>query len=141
MKILPIALALAVLSAGALTACHHHRDPARVQAFLSHRVDDMLDDVKATDAQRQQIRAIADKLLADGQALHTGHAQVHSQLLALWQSDQPDAAQVHAIVDGRAATMKAFADEVADAVLQVHAILTPEQRATVAQKIQRHLQE
>jgi hypothetical protein len=37
--------------------------------------------------------------------------------------------------------MKQFADEVTDAVLQVHGILTPEQRAIVAKKIQRHTEE
>jgi len=143
MKTLQTALALTLLAAGTLAfaGCRHHGDPARFQTFLSHRVDDMLDDVKATDTQRQQIRAIADRLLADGKALHAGHDEVRDQLLALWQSDQPDASQVHAVVDARAASMKAFADEVADAVLQVHGILTPEQRAQVTAKIKRHMQE
>jgi hypothetical protein len=37
--------------------------------------------------------------------------------------------------------MKKFADEVADAVLQVHGILTPDQRAVVTKKMQRHMEE
>ncbi len=62
-------------------------------------------------------------------------------MLAQWQAEQPDASQVHAIVDGRADAMRKFADEVADAVLQVHGILTPDQRAIVTKKIQRHMEE
>jgi protein CpxP len=142
-KILSSLLVLAVLATGALTltAFRHHGDPAHFDRFVTHRVDDVLDDVKATDAQRQQVHAVVDKVVADGKTLHASHADVRTKLLALWQADQPDASQVHAIVDGRADAMKKFADEVADAVLQVHGILTPDQRAVVAKKIQRHMEE
>ena len=99
----------------------------------------MLDTVQATDAQRQQITAIKDKVLADGKALRAAHQGSRQQLLALWKSDQPDAAQVHALVDARADSMKKFADEVADAMLQVHGILTPDQRAKIGDQIQQHM--
>jgi periplasmic protein CpxP/Spy len=140
-KILLTALALVGLAAGALTltAFRHSHDPARMERFVTHRVDDLLDDVAATDAQRQQIHAIADKVVADGKALRAEHQGAHKELLALWQADQPDAARVHALIDARAATMKTFADEVADAMLQVHGILTPEQRAKVTKKLSRHM--
>ena len=48
---------------------------------------------------------------------------------------------MHALVDGRADAMKAFADEVADAVLQVHGILAPAQRAQIGEKLQQRLQQ
>jgi periplasmic protein CpxP/Spy len=143
MKKLASVLALAALGLGVLTlvAFRHHRDPAHMEQALTRRVDKMLDEVQATDTQRQQILAIKDKLVADGKALHASHADTRRKLLALWQSDQPDAAQVHALVDGRADAMKSFADEVADAVLQVHGILTPAQRAKIGDRLQQHLQE
>ena len=137
-KILLTALALVLAAAGTLTLTAfrgHHGDPTR---FITNRVEDLLDSVQATDAQRQQILAIKDKLVADLKNLRASHADLHKELLAQWQSDQPDAARVHAIVDERATAMKAFADEFADAMLQVHAILTPDQRAKVTAKIQRH---
>jgi Spy/CpxP family protein refolding chaperone len=142
-KILSTTLVLAVFAVGTLTltAFRHHGEPAHFDRFVSHRVDDMLDDVKATDAQRQQITAIKDKLVADGKALRATHADLRKELLAQWQSDQPDAARVHSLVDGRADAMKGFADEVADALLQVHGILTPDQRAQLAKKMQRHMEE
>ncbi len=142
-KILSTALVLAILAVGTLTltAFRHHGDHANFDQFVTHRVDDMLDDVKATDAQRQQITAIKDKLVADGKALHAAHADVRKELLAQWQSDQPDAARVHSLVDGRADAMKKFADEAADALLQVHGILTPDQRAQLTKKLQRHMEE
>ncbi len=141
MKKLASVLALAALGLGALTltAFRHHRDPAQMEQMFTKRVDKMLDEVKATPAQRQQILAIKDKLVADGKALHASHADTRQKLLALWNADQPDAAQVHALVDGRADAMKGFADEVADAMLQVHGILTPAQRAQVGAHLQQHL--
>ena len=144
MHILSTALAATALVGGALTltGCHHRcHDPKRAQAFLTSRVDDLLDDVKATDAQRQQIHAVTDPLIARGKALHEGHTAQKTELLALWRSDQPDAARLHALVDARAAAMKGFVDEAADAALQIHAILTPEQREQLARKLERHLQE
>ena len=138
-------LTLAVFAVGALTLTASrgpgHGGPAHMERFVANRLDDMLDDLRATDAQRQQIQAIKDKIVADAKALRAGHGDVHEELLAQWQLDTPDAARVHAIVDGRADSMKRLADEVTDALLQVHGILTPEQRAQIAKKAQRHREE
>jgi periplasmic protein CpxP/Spy len=142
-KILVTTLALVGLAAGALglTAFrgHGHGDPARMQQFIDDKLAGMLDELSATDAQRQQIIAIKDKLVADHKALRASHGNVKKDLLAQWEADQPDAARVHAIVDDRANGMKGFADEVADALIQVHGILTPDQRAQVAKKFEAHL--
>ncbi len=142
-RMLLTALALVAVAAGALglTAFRGHRDPAHAERFITNRVDDLLDDVHATPAQRQQIVALRDKLLADMKGLHGDHGSLHRELVAQWKSDQPDAARVHAAVDQRVDAMKGFADELADAVLQVHGILTPDQRAILTKKLQRHLDE
>jgi protein CpxP len=139
-KILFSALALVAVLAGAagLTAFRHHRDPA---AFVDARVAKLLDEVNATDAQRTQINAIKDKLVADLKTVRASHQGLHDEFLAQWQADRPDQAKVHALIADRATAMKGFADEVADALLQVHDILTPEQRATLAQKVKEHHQQ
>ena len=140
-KTLVTALTLVAVGVGGLTLTAfrgHHGDPAHLDQMVEKRLTKMLDTVQATDAQRQQITAIKDKVLADGKALRAAHQGTHQQLLALWKSDQPDVAQVHALVDARADAMKKFADEVADAMVQVHGILTPDQRAKVADQIQQH---
>jgi Spy/CpxP family protein refolding chaperone len=142
-KTLVTALTLVAVGVGGLTLTAfrgHHGDPAQLDQMVEKRLTKMLDTVQATDAQRQQITGIKDKVLADGKALRTAHKDTHQQLLALWKSDQPDVAQVHALVDARADAMKKFADEVADAMIQVHGILTPAQRAKVADQIQQHHQ-
>ncbi len=142
-KIVAVAAALAVAVglvgvAGFGYAGHFGpRDPAQVAAMVTDHVEDTLDDLNATPEQRTQILAIKDRLLADAQRLHGSHASTHGELLAQWKSDSPDAAALHALVDRRAAEMKALADEAVDAAIQVHGILTPEQRAQLTKKAER----
>lgn len=142
-KTVSTVLAVAALVAGALTltAFRHHPDPARLDRILTHRLDDLLDDVHATDSQRQQVIALKDDLLAQGKAIRAGQADARKELLAQWKSDHPDATRVRALVDGRAEAMKAFAGRVSDAVLRLHDILTPDQRAIVTRKLERHMEE
>jgi periplasmic protein CpxP/Spy len=117
----------------------HGRDPAAMAAFVENRVDDALDDVDATPAQREQIQSIVKGLVADAQKLREGHGADHGELLALWKSDAPDAARLHALVDERAAELTAFAHRAADAAMELHATLTPEQRAQVTRKLERRM--
>jgi len=144
-KILWSVLAVVTLLGGGLvlTAFSGPRsgDPGRLDRFVTHRHDDLLDDVRATDAQRQQIRALKDRVLADGRAARAGQAEARRELMAEWRSDAPDQAKVKAIVDARADAMKKMAEEVADAMGEVHGILTPSQRALITRKLERHLDE
>lgn len=112
-------------------------DPAEMAAFVKDRVDDVLDDLSATDAQRQQIHAIEERLLARGAALHQDHDAARAELLAQWQSPNPDRARLHALVDQRVEAMRAFMHEAVDAGVDVHGVLTPEQREKVTKKIER----
>jgi Spy/CpxP family protein refolding chaperone len=118
----------------------HGHDPAEVAAFVSDRVDDALDDVDATEAQRAQIHAVKDRLLARAQTLRDGHRAVRDEVLAQWKSDAPDRARLQALVDQRVEATRAFAQEAIDAGVEVHAILTPEQRAMVTRKIERRME-
>ncbi len=115
----------------------HHPDPSR---FVTNRVEDLLDDVKATDAQRQQITAIEDKVIQDAQAIHQKQKGSHQELLDQWNAAQPDTAKIHALIDAHIEAMRAMAYEAADGVVQAHGILTPEQRAEVGRKLQKRFE-
>ncbi len=114
-----------------------HHDPAAM--FRAH-VDDMLDDVNATDAQRAQIDAIADQLLMQGKTLAQGQKDARAALLAQWDAGQPDPAKVHALVDQRIDALRALAHQAADGAIQAHGILSPEQRAQISKKAHRRLE-
>jgi protein CpxP len=116
----------------------HGHDPAQVAAFVTARLDSMLDEVDATPAQRDELHALKDRLLAKGQALHADHAATHAELVAEWKADRPDAAKLHALVDARIDALRAFAHEAVDGAIEAHDALTPAQRAKVTAKLERH---
>jgi Spy/CpxP family protein refolding chaperone len=128
-----------VLLSGFAGGCGHHhpRDPAEVAAAVTAHVDDALDDLKATDAQRTQIHAVKDRMLAKALALHQAGEPLHQELLAQWNSPNPDRARLHALVDQQVDAMRAFAHDAVDAGADVHDVLTPEQRAQVTKKVER----
>ena len=129
--------AIALLGAFRAHGGLHGRDPAEVAAMVSTHLDDALDDLDATPAQRQSIHAIADRLVADAMKLRGERAGTHRELVAQWDADQPDAAKLHALVDQRVEEMRKLAHEAVDAGVEVHGILTPDQRAQLTKKIER----
>ena len=71
------------------------------------------------------------------QMLHADHQPTHDAIMNEWKSATPDAAKLHALVDARADEMRKLAHEAVDAGIEVHGILTPEQREKLTKKIER----
>jgi protein CpxP len=142
---MPILLALAAVFA-LLTGFHGgcspgaHADPARIDRLVTAHIDDALDDLKATDAQRAQVHVLKSQLLQDGQKFAAGQREARKALVAQWDAAQPDAAQVHALIDARIDALRALAHETADSAIQLHGILTAEQRAQISKKIHRRME-
>jgi len=142
-KIAVLAISIVGVSS-VLAGCRHrgHRhDPAKMQKFATWFVDDALDDLDATDAQRQAIHASKDRLLAEGLALKTDGKKSHMEVYREWQKDEPDVQRVHALIDERVEAFRIVAHKAADEVLAAHALLTAEQRAEVSERIQEHLED
>lgn len=129
--------ALALMAFGGGRFAHRMHDPAEVAAFVTDRVDDALDDLDATPAQRTQISAVKDRMLAAAMANRETRRESHDAFLAEWKAEKPDAARLHALVDQRSAEMTALAHQAIDAGVEVHDALTPEQRAKVTRKLER----
>jgi Spy/CpxP family protein refolding chaperone len=119
---------------------HGHGGFGHGPGMLAHHLDELLDEVDATPEQREKIVAIKDRLVEKGQALRAGRREGMKDLLAQWRSATIDTAAVHAKIDARAKEMQAFAHEAADAMAEVHGILTPEQREKVAARWQRRME-
>jgi Spy/CpxP family protein refolding chaperone len=148
LKLIAVGGAAVVLAAGLVVltgfrggcGAHRHghgRDPAEVASFVTDRVDDALDDVDATPDQRTRIHAVKERLLAAGLKARGEHREAHEALAQEWKADAPDAARLHALVDARAEELRALAHQAVDAGIEVHGILTPEQRGKVTRKIER----
>jgi hypothetical protein len=113
---------------------HGFKDPARVARIVNEHVDDVLDDLDAKDDQRTKVHLIANRLVKEGGDLFATHEQAKAQLLSEWNAANPDAARVHAVIDERADGFRAFLHHVADGAIELHAILSPEQRNKLSER-------
>jgi len=99
-------------------------------------LDRALDEVKATDAQRQQIRAIADQARTDVQALHEQGRKLHAEGLALWAAPKLDEQAIEAHRQKMNALRDQASARMAKAMLEAGKVLQPEQRAELVKHLQ-----
>ena len=135
-----------VLGVGALHLQAHggfrgHRDHAMMHKFIDFAVNEKLDEIGATDTQKQKVREIKDRLVKDGKALHQDHAALHQELLGLLEQDTPDPVRLKSLVHERTEALTRFADEATDAVIELHGLFTPEQRKKLLADLKEHLEE
>ena len=134
-----IVMGAALLAAIALLAGFAVQGPMpskRPYGFLSYRINSMLDEIHATDAQRAQVNAIKDELFNDGMALKQANQNLRKDLVAQWDSDAIDSSKVHALVNNRVEAFRSFANKVADDAIKVHDLLTPEQRTQLKAELE-----
>jgi periplasmic protein CpxP/Spy len=130
-----VVLGGAVVAWGASSGSH---GPERARQFVGWRVDDALDDINATDAQRAKAHALKDRLFDQGMKLRDSKEEIRAALIQQLRSDRPDPAEVHALVDRMVDQVRGFAHQAADAAIEFHQELTPEQRAEVLRRAEQH---
>lgn len=108
------------------------RDPERIKQMITWKLDDKLEDLDATEGQKQAIHGVKDRLFEEGKTLAMEHKATRVEVLSQLESDYPDSQKLHSIVDTRIDAVRAFAHKVVDAALEVHKVLTPEQRKTLS---------
>ena len=111
-----------------------HHDPARMTRFANLKIDDTLDDLKASDLQRRAIHSSTDRLLQSGFALAQSHEATHAELLTQWNAATPDTAKLHALVDARIDSFRGFAHTAVDELVRIHDTLTPAQRTELSDR-------
>ncbi|HZZ83797.1 MAG TPA: Spy/CpxP family protein refolding chaperone [Anaeromyxobacteraceae bacterium] len=117
---------------------HGHRDMGKAMAA---RFDDLLDDLRVSDAQRTQLVAIKERLAKQGATLQAGSGAAHARLLELWDAPTPDVAGLRALADAKIEELRKFSYAAIDAAAEAHQVLTPEQRVQLSRKLHRHLEE
>jgi len=126
-----------------VTSCGGHRDfrhdPEKMRKFAMWKVEDTLDDIDATKSQKQQILAIADKVVRDFQALHDDKEQDHEAVLAELERDRPDPQVFHELLDRRTAEFNKLGHATIDRALQAWKILDGNQRAELLEQIRDHI--
>jgi Spy/CpxP family protein refolding chaperone len=135
--------AAGALGAGALRGhggFHGHRSHAMMEKFIDFTLNQKLDEIQATEAQKQKVHEIKDRLVGEGKALHDDRDDFRKQIVALLAQDEPDAARIRALVQQRTEAFTRFAGEATDAVLELHGVLTPDQRKQLLAHVQEHME-
>ena len=115
--------------------------PDMRQRMINHRIDKVLTEIDATDAQREQIHAVKDRMMAQAEDMHGVRDETRQAALAELRSDNPDSEKLHAMVDERVEDMRQMLHEAVDAAVEIHGTLTPEQRDELAQLIEEKMAE
>jgi len=101
-----------------------------------HRLDRMLDSVNASDAQRAQIKQIAQQAAADLKAQHQNGRALHERSLQIFTAPTVDAAAAESVRQQMVAQHDAASRRMLQAMLDISNVLTPDQRAKLGQQIQ-----
>ncbi len=112
--------------------CGHrrgHMKPERAQRHMTERVNDFIDDVDANESQAKQIRGLAKGLTDRVPNLMKGHKSMKDSLQSAWASPAPEAQPLHDQLDTQLEGVSSALHAVIDAGVELHKILTPEQRA------------
>lgn len=109
--------------------------------FLDGRhLDHLLDEVDATDAQRTQIRQIAQDAMADLKADRQTARDLHAQVMGVLTAPQVDAAAAEKLRQQMLAQHDRSSKRITQALVDVAKVLTPQQRAVLAQHMKEHAQ-
>jgi periplasmic protein CpxP/Spy len=100
---------------------------------VNRAVDHMLDRLSATDAQRAQIKAIAQQAAADLKAQREAGRGLHERAAQVLTAPTIDANAAEAVRQQMIQQHDATSRRVLQAMLDVSRVLTPEQRAKIAE--------
>lgn len=128
-------MAVTVSSVG-LSACGGARGD-RLEKMVQWRVDDALDELDATQAQRERVQALTKETIANAKPLGEQVQAARSSLVSEWKSSKPDSTKVHQLVDAQLESVRAFAHQLVDRAVEVHQLLTPAQRDQISDRLDR----
>jgi Spy/CpxP family protein refolding chaperone len=136
---LTLALSGAVVGlAGFGWHCHGHHF---AKEMIDRHVSKVMDQLDATPDQRLKATAIEDNLLADFKALGQSHRAAFSQILGQFSQDQLDPKLVEGAIAAQTQGREKLQQDVRQAVLDVHAMLSPAQRQKLVQIVQEKQQD
>ena len=108
--------------------------PERAKRYVDMRIDDALEDLKATPDQKTKIHGIVDGLFPEAVSLYQQHKTTRVEVTNIFAEDKVDAPRLHAIADQRIEAFRGFMHKAIDGVVAVHDVLNPTQRAELVQK-------
>lgn len=116
----------------------HHRMHGGPWFASPKRMERLLDSVKASDAQKAQIRQIVQSAFADMAAQREAGRSLRQQAMAVFTAPTVDANAAEQVRQQMLAQHDQSSRRMTAAMLEVSRVLTPEQRTQIAERLQRH---
>lgn len=104
---------------------------------ISRAVDHLLNGLNASDAQRSQIKQIAQAAAADLKQQHAAARSLHQQEAQIFTAPTVDANAAEQLRQRMLAQHDQASRRVTQAMVDVAQVLTPEQRAALGQRLQK----
>ena len=105
---------------------------------MEEQIEELLDDIEATQEQRQSISATLDPLLERAQDFKGTRKSIRNAYQTEWSSSIMDPVKVNGLLDAELEKLGPFLHDLTDAITAVHTVLTPNQREIVAKHIGQH---
>ena len=111
---------------------------AMMKRMVSAMLDEALDKASVSAEQRAAVHASRDRAFAAFEAQRPDHDTQREQILAMFEADRVDPAQLEALHAQMERHRTAMRTAVTQAIVEIHDTLTPEQRKVVAQFVRDH---
>lgn len=113
----------------------HPPSPEKRADWIVKKVSSKLD---LNADQKAKLNTIKEEVLARMKEESAGREKTGREALALVKSGKIDAASVNKLFDEREAAMKRLKPFFVEKIVEFHAMLTPEQRTTLADYMEKH---
>ena len=117
---------------------HGGRHGDKPGKHMQRRVEYMLDEVDASPEQREKVTAMLDDMFTQMGAMRTEHGKSRSEMMAALTAAEIDRAALEQLRAQHVAGMEARSRLMVDGMANVAEVLTPEQRAEVAEHLRKH---
>ena len=118
--------------------CHGGDRGEFMKRMATAKIDEALDAAKVTGAARTTVYASRDRVFAAFEEAHRDKGDGMEKALALFEADTLDLSAIEAHKAERKARMEKVETEVTQAIIDVHAALTPEQRKALVEYVKKN---
>jgi len=109
-----------------------------MKRFVSATIDEALEKASVTPAQRTAIHGARDRVFAAVEEHRQTRRPRLEEALRLFEANQVDPGQVAALRQQGEEEHRKLADTISQAILEVHDVLTPDQRKVLADYVRSH---
>ena len=118
---------------------HGPPDIEYLDLMISYKLDAVLDEIEATDEQRDDFHFTKDWILDGIHADMEERGEDREFFINELKKDVPDSAVLHDFLDEKLEQKRLMAHEILQAVLELHSMLEPAQREKLFQMIEKRI--